>query len=268
VLLASQIPELDASIITTGTLADARLSANVALLNGTNVFTGTNRFAGILRATNVNNQVAGAFTGAFTGNGSALTNLSAPSLTGTIADARLSTNVALLNAPNVFAGTNMFTGPLYGSAPYLKYAEVTANVAAGAAVAGTNNWREFNTELADLHNLGSTNGAGDIILAAGTYQCRISAPAFRVQTHQIRLRTSAGVNLLFGTMGYSDESTGGSQDRSQLEGQFTLAASTTLRVQHWCTLARATDGLGTLVSFDWGDTNQTVFAVAEFWKIR
>jgi hypothetical protein len=47
-----------------------------------------------------------------------------------------------------------------------------------------------------------------------------------------------------------------------------VSPSTTLRVQHWCALARATDGLGVLQSFDRGDANQTVFAVAEFWKIR
>jgi hypothetical protein len=41
--------------------------------------------------------------------------------------------------------------------------------------------------------------------------------------------------------------------------------SATLR---WCPLARATDGLGVLQSFDWGDANQTIFAVAEFSKIR
>src|SRR5262249_34669367 len=102
----------------------------------------------------------------------------------------------------------------------------------------------------------------------GTYQCHISAPGFRVQTHQIRLRTSGGANLLFGTIGYTDESTNGSEDRSQIDGQFSLVATTTLRVQHYCTIGRATDGLGYAQSFDWGDANQYVFAVAEFWKVK
>ena len=47
-----------------------------------------------------------------------------------------------------------------------------------------------------------------------------------------------------------------------------VSPSATLCVQHWCRLARATDGLGVLQSFDWGDTNQTIFAVVEFCKIR
>ncbi len=46
VLFASQIPDLDASKITSGTLADAQLSANVALLNANQSFTGNNSFLG------------------------------------------------------------------------------------------------------------------------------------------------------------------------------------------------------------------------------
>ena len=134
-----------------GTVADARLSANVALLNTNQVFIGSNRFAGVLALTNAANTVAGAFTGnggglsnlnasqissgtlsvsqlpaavltngasavsltgSFTGNGAGLTNLDATRLTGTIADARLSANVALLNTNQVFTGSNRFAGVL------------------------------------------------------------------------------------------------------------------------------------------------------------
>ena len=45
----------------------------------------------------------------FAGNGSGLTNLDAADLTGTVADARLSSNVALLNANQAFTGTNGFS---------------------------------------------------------------------------------------------------------------------------------------------------------------
>src|SRR5262249_22839660 len=132
--------------------------------------------------------------------------------------------IATNNANNQFAGTFF--------CPYLKFAE-TNNASPGASVAGTGNFRSFNVELADTAGIGSLSG-GNISLPAGTYQCRISAPGFRVETHQIRLRTSGGTNLLFGTIGYSDSSTGGSEDRSQIDGQFTINATTTLRVQHYC----------------------------------
>jgi hypothetical protein len=75
-------------------------------LNGTNVFTGTNRFAGVTIATNVNSQ----FAGTFTGSGAGLSSLGAGNLTGTISDARLSANVALLNANATFSGTVTASG--------------------------------------------------------------------------------------------------------------------------------------------------------------
>ncbi len=84
---SDKISSVDASTISTGTINDSRLSTNVALLNGTNVFSGTNRFSGMLAATNANNQLAG--------NGFSLTNLNSTNLTGTINDARLSTNIFL-----------------------------------------------------------------------------------------------------------------------------------------------------------------------------
>ena len=90
----------------TGTVADARLSANVALLNANQAFTGANRFAGVATLTNA----ANTFVGAFTGNAGGLTNLDAADLTGTLADARLSANVALLNASQAFTGPNRFAG--------------------------------------------------------------------------------------------------------------------------------------------------------------
>jgi hypothetical protein len=71
----------------TGTIPDARLSTNVALLN-TNV-----TFAGNVTAVQ------------FNGSGAGLSSVPAASLTGTIADPRLSTNVAFLNTSNaVFKG--------------------------------------------------------------------------------------------------------------------------------------------------------------------
>src|SRR5437867_1363256 len=74
-----------------GALADACLSSNVALLNGNQSFNGANRF---------NNQA-----NTFSGNGTALTDLSADHLTsGTIADERLSPNVAMLNRNQTFVG--------------------------------------------------------------------------------------------------------------------------------------------------------------------
>jgi hypothetical protein len=54
---------------------------------------------------------ANRFLGAFSGDGSSLSNLNASQLTaGTVADARLTANVALLNTNQIFTGSNVFTG--------------------------------------------------------------------------------------------------------------------------------------------------------------
>lgn len=55
-----------------------------------------------------NGAVGVALSGTFSGNGGGLTNLLAANLAGAVPDARLSTNVALLNGVNSFSGANAF----------------------------------------------------------------------------------------------------------------------------------------------------------------
>jgi len=88
------------------------LATNVALLNGTNTFTGTNRFTAPVIITNAASTISG--------NGAGLTNLAAGNIaSGSLADARLSANVALLNGTNTFTGTNAFSVAPIGSASSL-----------------------------------------------------------------------------------------------------------------------------------------------------
>lgn len=95
----------DAANLTAGTLADTRLSANVALLNANQAFTGSNRFAGVVMLTNA----ANTFAGAFTGNAAGLTNLDATDLSGTVPLARLPSAVVTNNAIGLTL-TGSFTG--------------------------------------------------------------------------------------------------------------------------------------------------------------
>jgi len=82
-----------------GNLADSQLSPNVALLNGTNSFTGTNNFFGVTIAANANNL----FSGTFTGGGAGLTNVPAGAIFG-----GLTINFAVL-APGGTTNTLCFT---------------------------------------------------------------------------------------------------------------------------------------------------------------
>jgi hypothetical protein len=81
-----------------GPLSESQLPANAARLDASQVFTGANTFG------NSSNR----FTGGFTGNGGGLTNLPAGQLAGTVPDARLSANVALLNRAQTFSGLATF----------------------------------------------------------------------------------------------------------------------------------------------------------------
>lgn len=202
--------------------------------------------------------------------------LNTATFNGTVSESALSPNVALLNKNQTFTGTNIFSGNLIvtgnflGSPPYLKFVETKpVGTDGGANNAGTNNFRKF-TKSIDTHGLGSTNSNGDIILPSGTYQCRISAPGYRVNSHQTRLRTSTGAVLLYGTTEYSDNVLSPSvQSRSVIEGQFTLSATTTNQVQHYMAVVRTPNGLGVSGGAAWTDGSPVeVYSVAEFWKIK
>jgi hypothetical protein len=87
-------------------LSQSNLPANVALLTSNQVFSGSNTFTGVVTANNAANNFSGTFSGTLSGNGSGITTLPAASLTGTVNDQRLSTNVALQSSTSLnFAGS-------------------------------------------------------------------------------------------------------------------------------------------------------------------
>ncbi len=100
VVSGSNLTNLNASQITSGTLGDSRLSANVTLQG--NTFNVANKLV----------QLTG--SGALpTLSGVNLTSLNASNIAaGTLSDSRLSANVALLNGNQTFSGNNTFSSPL------------------------------------------------------------------------------------------------------------------------------------------------------------
>ncbi len=109
---------LNAANISSGTLADARLPVNVALLDASQNFSGANSM----------NNAANSFSGNFSGDGSGMVNLSAANISsGTLASARLagtySSALTLNNPANSFSGNGAgLTGvlPAPGSGNYLQ----------------------------------------------------------------------------------------------------------------------------------------------------
>jgi hypothetical protein len=94
----SALASLNASNVSSGTLADARLSTNVTLQG--NTFNGASQLVQL----NASSQLPAV-------SGVNLTNLNASNIaSGTLSDARLSSNVALQNAANSFTALNTFSG--------------------------------------------------------------------------------------------------------------------------------------------------------------
>jgi hypothetical protein len=119
----------DAANLNAGTIPDARLATSVARTNTNQTFTGAMNFS----------NAGNAFTGAFAGNGSALSSLNASNITsGTIVDSLLSSNVAFKNAANVFTNTNVFNGfvGIGGAAPATPETAFQVNKVTGPSVYG------------------------------------------------------------------------------------------------------------------------------------
>ncbi len=126
----SGLTNLGAANVTTGMLPDARLSPNVAFLNGTQTFSGANVFS------NASNS--------FTGNGAGLTGISASNITvGTLPAAQLPAAVAFTNATQTFTGadtfsnaSNSFTGNGAGLTA-LNASNITTGTLQGPRLSGT-----------------------------------------------------------------------------------------------------------------------------------
>jgi hypothetical protein len=155
---------LNATNLATGTVADGRLSGNVALRIANQTFTGSNTFAGVSTLTNATNVV----TGTFSGNGGGLTNLNASLMaSGTLPGARLlgtySNAVSFTNHGNSFSGnggglTNLNAGSLAsGTIPSARLSGTYSN-----ALTFTNSGNHLGGNGAGLTNLNASS------LASGT----------------------------------------------------------------------------------------------------
>lgn len=123
--------------------------------------------------------------------------------------------------------------------------------------------RTLNVERADTGNIAAL-ASNRVTLPAGTYRCYASAPAYKVNSHQIRLRNITGsATLLVGSVERT-ESTQFTGNRSVLAGLFTLGVSSALEVQHRCSTTANTTGYGEGTSGTFGEVG--VFTIAEFWK--
>lgn len=148
---------------------------------------------------------------AFSGNGSQLTSLNATNLSGTVADARLSTNVDLLNANQTITGTKSFTTNVgFGTASPDRPVAIQAQTnqsewvsfkdQTGATVWHLNNLNggvNFSqTSVSDYRLFLATNG--NVGIGTGTPQARLDVRGPISANGNI---TASNGNVMFGTNG-------------------------------------------------------------------
>jgi hypothetical protein len=120
------------SVAFSGTVADSNLSANVALLNAKQTFSGSNLFSGVASLTNT----ANTFVGTFSGDGAGLTSLNPSKLSLGTAAINISGNAATATSAASATTATTFTGPLAGDVAGTQGATVVQRIR-GVGVSAT-----------------------------------------------------------------------------------------------------------------------------------
>lgn len=149
------------------------------------------------------------------------------------------------------------------SVPYLHVRDEKASgTPAGSSVAADiTQTRTLNTIVSNT--MGASLASNTITLPAGTYQCRIRAPAGFVQSHAAYLyNVTDGAYTKTGSTQFAPP-TGQTYTDSTVSGQFTISAPKSFTVRHYTQNAYGAYGLGQQAA-----TGQVeVYAEAEFWRI-
>lgn len=155
------------------------------------------------------------------------------------------------------------TGDTFGSQLLHVVDEKNSTIDGGGSASTTWTVRDLNTVRANEIS-GASVSSNQITLPIGTYFVMASAPAYKSANHKTRLVAVSGTMVVvLGTNEYCD-SGDAVQTHSYIRGRFTTAATTVLRVEHWVTATRATDGFGVSTG---STTGSTVYTEILIWKV-
>lgn len=140
--------------------------------------------------------------------------------------------------------------------------EKTSGTNGGTFTAGAWRTRDLNTLIVNDDTTASLS-SNQVTLPAGTYECWISASAFDVNAHMIRLQDITGTaTIATGSAEFARNGDAGSMTRSFVYSKFTLSVSSALEVQHRSSGTKATNGFGVASGFE---TN--TYTTATFRKV-
>ena len=136
-----------------------------------------------------------------------------------------------------------------------------ATTNSGTFTSGAWQTRTLNTTV--VNNITSCSLASNAVsLPAGTYYMRATAPAFQVNEHQVKILNSTdSADVALGRSSYN-YSTTEAAGYSEAVGVVTITGTKSFTVQHRCAATKATNGLGTGVT--WGNE---IFATFEIVRI-
>ena len=134
------------------------------------------------------------------------------------------------------------------------------NTSGGDLVSGGWRTRDVNEETADAAGICDID-SNQITLKQGTYRCRITVPANKVNMHQALLYnvTDTAV-VLIGTPSRSDTAHY-HMERSLIVGPFTIASEKVFEVRQQGQTTQNVNGMGLPANF-----TDEVYTIAEFWR--
>jgi len=139
---------------------------------------------------------------------------------------------------------NQSAGQWEGTGGYAILRDVKPNGTNAGGSAG-NGWQTRTLNNLDTNIPGVSRSGNDFTLPAGRYKVVASAPAFRVDEHQIGLwNVTAGAFSLTGTSGFANRDNSRSNNHSFIDGRLNLTESTTFRLRHYTRRGQGSNGLG------------------------
>ena len=134
----------------------------------------------------------------------------------------------------------------------------------GSASAATWNLRTLNTTIFNSITGASLNGSNQITLPIGTYDIRITCPAYGVSNNRAVLyNVTDSTYAIIGVDSYTNNTYGGCAP-ALAGGRITLTSPKTFEVRHYTASALATNGLGVKTSCDINE----IYTQVEITKIK
>lgn len=124
---------------------------------------------------------------------------------------------------------------------------------ASGTVGGTGSTGSYQTRALNVlavNHLGASLTSNEVSLPPGSYECFARVPGFRVGLHKARLYDVTGAAvLLVGSVAYNLAASASAMTDSVVQGRFTLAISSAVRLEHRITTTTSTSDLGAAAAF-------------------